>query len=384
MERVVFDAPLRRETFMHKFILALSVFALWCFFASNAPAAPLDLASADWSAKAPHNLASNPPTDEALKDFVAKTEDARPNGICSSHFVDLRHSGNLSLVVAYSYGRFCFLSIYDKTSSGFEETSLWLAHYADGPEIRDLGRDGNLQLIIPEDISEYEGAQHCMANWPVIFAWTGQGYGDVSSHFKGYYEQQLASIQRYLATAEAQKHRAEQEDAKQRPEPAESTNTGVPAGLQFGGENLVAKDERPQTMVEYGPNGAVHVRVLHPVSQPSSPQQAAALEPDEMDLDCSRAEAAKIERFLGISRDAGMSDAIRLKNSDNPHDRAFAADILSDIHTKEAADDLHVLASDPDHVVANSGRFDLERANQKPEEYIIQRQKLDAAGEPIQ
>ncbi len=36
-------------------------------------------------------------------------------------------------------------------------------------------------------------------------------------------------------------------------------------------------------------------------------------------------------RFLGISRDAGMSDAIKWAESDDPHDREFAIGVLVDM-----------------------------------------------------
>ncbi len=270
---------------MRKRVLPSALLVSMFLFASNALATQPDLASADWSVKVPHNLAANPPSEHAVKAFVAKMEGAKPDGICSAHFADLRHSGNLSLVVSTSWGRFCNLSIYDKTSSGFEESSLQLAHYANGPEIKDLGGDGNLELIVPEDLSGYYGAQHCMADWPVIYAWTGGNYTDVSSRYKDYYKQELASAQKDIAAAEAQKERAEQWSAAHGPKPAESADNGTPAGLKFGGVsaksanngapvgfnfggvNLVPVGE-PQTTVDYGPNGSVHTSTFFRVAPP--------------------------------------------------------------------------------------------------------------------
>src|ERR1700686_141866 len=48
------------------------------------------------------------------------------------------------------------------------------------------------------------------------------------------------------------------------------------------------------------------VRVL-----PQIPPKAPASPLESSELSCTKAEAAKIERFLGISHDAGMGDAIK-------------------------------------------------------------------------
>lgn len=74
--------------------------------------------------------------------------------------------------------------------------------------------------------------------------------------------------------------------------------------------------------------------------------------------DCTEAEAAKIERFLG-SPDAGIADAIRWSESDDPSDRQFAADILGDIGTPRAIEYLHRLSNDPNQNVARSAKDSL-------------------------
>jgi|SRR5258708_32729790 hypothetical protein len=50
--------------------------------------------------------------------------------------------------------------------------------------------------------------------------------------------------------------------------------------------------------------------------------------------------------FLGIARDAEMSDAIKWANSDDPNKREFAIDVLSDIGTRDAIEDLRTLSND--------------------------------------
>ena len=97
-------------------------------------------------------------------------------------------------------GRFCDLNIIDKTSSGFELSNLQLAHYEDGAEIKDLGGDGKLQPIVPTDLPGYDGAQHCITEWPVIYGWTNGDYRDVSGVHKHYYEEQLTALRKETCT----------------------------------------------------------------------------------------------------------------------------------------------------------------------------------------
>jgi hypothetical protein len=93
----------------------------------------------------------------------------------------------------------------------------------------------------------------------------------------------------------------------------------------------------------------------------------------------------QIERFLGISRDAGMSDAIRWKNSEDPDDRSFAAWVLADIATPEAIKDLQTLSHDPNSSVAISGKYALRRVSRGPVAYKVDREQVtDPAGKPIQ
>jgi hypothetical protein len=60
-----------------------------------------------------------------------------------------------------------------------------------------------------------------------------------------------------------------------------------------------------------------------PVAQPA--------QIDTGNLNCARAEADQDMRILGISRDAGIADAIHWAESDNKNDRDFASSVLSDM-----------------------------------------------------
>jgi len=349
---------------MRKIVPATAFLALCCVFASSLWAAQPNLASADWSVKSPHGLATNPPPDDAVLALVNKLNSPVDfYSICSSHFADLRHSGNLSLVVAASDGRFCSLSIIDKRPSGFELYGVGLAHSSEAPEIKDLAGNGNLELIVDTDFTSYYAVHHCMATWPVIYAWTGSGYTDVSRQYKGYYEQQLASLKKYIAASSSATEQAQAPAANQTPESAPTMIQMAPAGSSSSSAKLVSA----MRQVPY-PNAA------------SSPAAAPAAIPDLAD-DCTEAEAAKIERFLGISRDAGMTDAIKWANSNDPYRREFAADVLQDIGTPDAIEYLRTLSNDTDKTVAAIAKDNLGAVltgeGQGPDLYTVERQEVE-------
>src|ERR1017187_9765322 len=81
-------------------LLAMSI-------AANAASTPAeDLVKADWSVNAAHNLASNPPSLNAVQDFYdrANGNEATLFQVCEFRFADLRNSGNLSLIVSVAPG----------------------------------------------------------------------------------------------------------------------------------------------------------------------------------------------------------------------------------------------------------------------------------------
>ena len=71
---------------------------------------------------------------------------------------------------------------------------------------------------------------------------------------------------------------------------------------------------------------------------------------------CLNAEIAKLERFTGIDKTAGLSEAIKWAESNDPHQRIFAAQLLNDIGTPEAQADLKTLSHDTNRGVAGSAQ----------------------------
>jgi hypothetical protein len=341
----------------------------------------------DWSVKAPHNLGANPPDDEVVRVFMSKLDDADgyPPGIGYAHFADLEHSGTLSLLASECDGRACHLSLVDKTAGGFRRYSFDTARDIDSPEIKDLAGNGNLELILPADLSGYEGAVYCTAQWPVIFGWTGNGYRDVSSHYRSYYESQLVSLKKEIAAAEAQEERSEQGAEDQEPKPAASAASAAPVQQLPVNRDATLADARSLPAAPeppHGPSASFIITAIKPSPEPSP----AALPPDTPEpggrgLNCTKVEAAKIERFLGISRDAGMTDAIKWADSDDPNDREFAAWTFADIATPHAIKYLHTLSQD--HQTASTAKLMLEQVNHGPVVYTVEEESIDLdAGTP--
>lgn len=124
---------------MGRFVIKKTgLFILGCLLSARlagAASAPQpDLALADWSVSAPDSLRDNPPSNQAVWFFINKLGNpsldvseinAGDGKLCWFRFVDLRHSGELSLVAVYDGGGTADcndLTVFDKTSAGWKCT----------------------------------------------------------------------------------------------------------------------------------------------------------------------------------------------------------------------------------------------------------------------
>jgi hypothetical protein len=76
---------------------------------------------------------------------------------------------------------------------------------------------------------------------------------------------------------------------------------------------------------------------------------------------CREVEATQIERFLGLSPDAGIQEAINLSKRSEWPIRQFAVEILSEIGTPEAKQQLEILANDKYPAVAYLAKSQIEQ-----------------------
>jgi hypothetical protein len=316
-----------------------------------------DLRKADWSVKAPHNLAKNPPANDAVWKFIGLVP-GRPDlgKLCDFRFVDLRRSGTLSLVVNYDGGgesNCNSISVFDKSGARIEEYDLPDDGYLDTADVKDINGDGHFEFVVDRTVAnEFEGSNygngnysHCRAcracseDWPRVYAWTGMGYTEVSSQYSKYYQRELGSLKKQIAVIDAAEAAAKLPTT---PTPIQ----GVPVEITEAG------------VVGAGHGGGGFLLVEPYAAATPAPEDAET--PDAGDLNCLKAEAAKMERFLKISKDAGIADAIRWANSNDPGEREFAAYDLSDIGTAEALKYEQTLSRDPEHDVAQSAEQELK------------------------
>lgn len=327
---------------MKKIAIVVGSLSLACILllpsAAQTTAARPALASCDWSVKSPHNLAANPPTTELVQKFVNAAFREDYTRVCAFRFADLRHSGNLSLVVDIDGGGTggCNITdIFDKTPSGFEDYTASAVLDDDiGKSINDINHDGNLELVLWAPLAPSEMSDQCDAEWPLIFAWTGNGYTEVSNQYKQYYQKYLNSLNKQIAFYSSRTKEVEQ-GAGQTPK-SEPMITPGHWGAGSGGTTA---------------SGRISIGQQATVPAPAASVDAAPT-PDPGDYACDIVQAAKTEQFLGIHSDATIRDAIKACESDDPNQRKLAAIVLSYIGTQEAMADLKGLANDSDSSVA--------------------------------
>ena len=87
---------------------------------------------------------------------------------------------------------------------------------------------------------------------------------------------------------------------------------------------------------------------------------------ERRDKQCLLAEAAKLQRHLGISPEAGLDQAVHLASSEDATRRRFAAQVFGDIGSPQARKYLETLSKDPDPVVRKTARSYLSALSRGP------------------
>jgi hypothetical protein len=187
---------MRKATLPVSLLASMLLYASFAFAQTAAPHPDLD--TADWSVKQAQSLNAEP--KDLVWKFMGHDDSSPGNGkLCSFQFADLRHSGELSLAVTYDNGGTgdCNdFDIFDKTPAGIEDYDFGADPVFDG--IEDINGDGRYEVVVGRSFASI-GRDHCAAFWPVIYAWDGSGYADVSGQFTGFYRQRLQELTRQLA-----------------------------------------------------------------------------------------------------------------------------------------------------------------------------------------
>lgn len=327
---------------------------------ANAGAAPTAPRFADWSVNAAHNLASNPPSLDAVQDFydgALGVSDEFASRVCEFRFADLRNSGNLSLITTVNPGGRQWpecnqLYIFDRTPTGFEHYETDRAYGDDlARSVLDINHDGRHELVLWGELAPVatglfnRNGLGCDAKWPLVFAWTGNGYSEVSDQYKDYYRNYLKSLEAQVAAYSSESGSA----AAQKANPASALGGGV-----------IAQETRRGVEFSVGPGGEGPATVtglvrIAPAPTPEAAQipEAAPTRPNPGDYSCTRIEAAKTEAFLGINLPSTMSAAIKDSKSADPDERILAAAIFSYLGSQEAKANLYTLSNDADSRVAD-------------------------------
>jgi hypothetical protein len=339
--------------------LGLASCFLFKSVSAGTEAANLTLESVGWSVKASHNFVSNPPSLDAVQAFVRRAYGSDPNQnvdrVCAFRFADLRHSGNLSLVVSIDGGGTSGCnssSIFDKTATGLEIYTSWAMFYGDD-DIQDINHNGKQELILWSPVaSADEIGEEC--EWPMVYAWTGDGYAESSGQYREYHKRYLKSLNEQIAAYSSRVAQAS---------PAAGQPREAVAPIEGRGLDTYA---RP-------PGGEVPL----PQSDPSSAQiTEAAPTPNPADYACQMVQAAKTEQLLGIRTDTEVTAAaIKDSESDASGNRMLAAVLFSIMKTPETIADLKTLANDADTEVAKTAKSRLDNYVIKPSDHILEIKK---------
>jgi hypothetical protein len=325
----------------------------------NAGGAPPALASADWSVNAAHNLASNPPSLDAVQDFYDRAygiSDEFAPRVCEFRFADLRNSGNLSLIMTVNpQGRQLpecnEFFIFDRTPKGFE---LYETDRAFGQDlvnsVLDINHDGRQELVLWSELNR--NGLGCDAQWPLIFAWSGNGYSEVSHRYKDYYRNYLKSVDARLAAYSSELESASAQAAN----PATTVGRARVVAEAFSASGAEASE------------GSALQWSLPKIAAPT-PTPKANLNLTRRDYPCARIQAAKTEAFLGIDSDSTMSAAVKDSESTDPHKRILAAATFSYFGSPEAKADLKTLSNDADSRVAAIAKGAASRGEDPAEYY---------------
>lgn len=149
---------------------------------------------ADWTVQNISRLKQLFPDTSAVNAFVRQLygADAVQPNVGEYALVDLRHDGNIQLVVTIDFsGRGFYTTVYIVSKSGDKLRTHELN--TDGADVTDLAsrivdlhHDGTKQIILPRRLGPYEGVSP-VPIVPDVHKWDGQRLVKANSEFKDYY-----------------------------------------------------------------------------------------------------------------------------------------------------------------------------------------------------
>ena len=271
-------------------------------YASQVDVRPSRLGSSDWSVKASPNLGQNPPTRRAVEDFM-----------------------------------FSFQSLSDAQLSKEAGVSVCSFRFAD------LRHDGLLSLAFSTGISDRPSCRgmSIIDKTPSgfeSFGASGEIGTDVVAAIQDLrHDGHLEILLPYgLATF---------------PQTCAANWTAIYA---WTGVNYTNVSDQFRDFYQHRLD---KLDQIIPALRPAQDKSGYSLSDEE----CLEAEASAIKRFLGLSPDAGIEQAIRLANSKERLAREFGTVLLIQIGTASAREQLQKLTNDPDWAVRTEAKNGLSK-----------------------
>ena len=164
----------------------------------GATVAPDVLPPTVWLVQQGNSTAVSAPSREAVEAFIQELVDSQAQAqVCGWEFVDLNNDGVNELVASLDYSGRLFrntLVLISKTGDVFRTQSVPAWNVTNVSDIvKDLNNDGAKKLIVPQPLSDYEGAK-CIATWKTVHQWDGNAFVDVSRRFPEMYKKRLQEL----------------------------------------------------------------------------------------------------------------------------------------------------------------------------------------------
>jgi hypothetical protein len=154
------------------------------------------LAERDWGVAAAESLKAKPASFAQIQSFVMSQLDVKPPdaSVCSAGFFQLSGSTSYSLIASMDYsGRhFCNeVVVINRRADSFPIQRLSAWEIDDVNDIvRDLGKNGESELVVPTSYSGYTGAE-CISTWSMVYTLQGDALVDQSASFPDFYRARL-------------------------------------------------------------------------------------------------------------------------------------------------------------------------------------------------
>jgi hypothetical protein len=124
--------------------------------------------------------------------------------VCAAKFANFQNTGTLTMVVGHCTGN--DLDFVDNTPNGFQwRTLIGLQDSSDNVSsgVQDILGNGTSEIVVTNYLTRPMVHGQCTTTWPVIYAWDGTNYSNVSAQpkYASWYQQQLTILENQEAAS---------------------------------------------------------------------------------------------------------------------------------------------------------------------------------------